>query len=91
LIDTPPVDKATAWRLGQVDLANFQLADAAAEMNRYSNTKVVIEDPRTAAIRITGVFRAGDSASFANAIADTYGLGLRPSPGRIVIVGSPRD
>jgi len=89
-IDEPPIEKLTAWRQGKVDLANMQLADAAAEMNRYSRTKIVIEDAQTAGIRITGVFRAGDTASFASAIANTYGLQTHQVNGRILVTESSR-
>ena len=86
-IDSPSVEKIIAWRTGHVDLAEVRLADAATEMNRYSSTKVTIEDPQTADILITGIFRAGDTANFANAIASTYDLTLQQSGEHIAITG----
>jgi transmembrane sensor len=87
-LDRPQVEKITAWRTGQVDLAGTRLADAAAEMNRYSRTQVVIEDPQTANILITGIFRAGDVTSFANAVAGTYDLTVRQQENTLLISGT---
>jgi transmembrane sensor len=73
-IDHPPLDHITAWQRGLVDFENTPLGDAVAEMNRYSVVKLVIESSQTAAIPITGVFRAGDASSFAAAVARIYRL-----------------
>src|SRR5581483_1926311 len=63
-LDRPPLDRVTAWRRGQVEFDDTPLADAAAEMNRYSASRLVIENPQTAALRVNGVFRAGDTGGF---------------------------
>jgi len=73
-IDRPPLERVTAWERGQVALDNTALADAAAEMNRYSRLRIVIDDPRVAAIHVSGIFQAGDSDNFAQAVAATYRL-----------------
>lgn len=73
-IDMPPIDKVTAWRRGQLDFQATPLVDALAEMNRYSTTKLIVEDVQAGSIPITGVFRAGDAASLATAVALAYDL-----------------
>ena len=40
-----------------------------ATINRYSNEQLIVRDGRVGALRVTGTFRAGDSGSFATAIA----------------------
>jgi transmembrane sensor len=89
-LDRPPIDQVTAWQRGQVALDDMSLADAAAEMNRYSTRRLVIADAATAAIRISGIFRAGDQESFARAVARTYGLSLSEGPRSLVLTG-PRS
>lgn len=86
-LDQPPLDTVTAWRRGEVVLDKTRLQDAAQEMNRYSNVKLVIDDPDTANIRLSGVFRAGDSQRFAQAVAETYHLRIDNQPRRILIAG----
>jgi transmembrane sensor len=41
-------------------------------MNRYSRTRILIDDPAAADIRITGAFRAGQSYTFAETIAEAF-------------------
>lgn len=71
---------ARAWRAGQVVFGDTLLGEAVAEMNRYSDRPIVIDDPAVARLRISGAFRATDSAQFARAVSDIYGLALTASP-----------
>lgn len=75
-IDTPAIEKVTAWRRGLVDFQNTPLRDAVAEMNRYTRRTLTLEDSSAAAIAITGVFRAGDTESFAAAVRRAYQVEL---------------
>jgi transmembrane sensor len=90
-LDHPSLDAVTAWQRGQVALDNTPLADAVADMNRYSTIRLIIEDPRIAAIPIDGVFRAGDSEDFAQALARTYNLEVRADSHLISLVGPSGD
>lgn len=89
-VDRPNIEAVTAWRRGEVVLDHTSLADAIEEMNRYSTVKLVAVMPPTAHIQVSGIFRAGDSARFARAIADTHGLEVVETPGRILLRG-PQD
>ncbi|HEX6861005.1 MAG TPA: FecR domain-containing protein [Caulobacteraceae bacterium] len=57
----------TTWHDGRLTFARDQLTDAVAEMNRYSEKKIVFvgAPPQQ---QIVGVFRAGDVDSFARAL-----------------------
>ncbi|MDY6949117.1 MAG: FecR family protein [Pseudomonadota bacterium] len=85
MLDTPPLDQVMAWRRGEVVLDNAKLQDAIDEMNRYSTVKLRIADPEVADIRISGVFRSGDSVPFARGVSATYGLAVTYSPDEILI------
>ncbi len=89
-LDRPQLDKITAWQRGQVAFDNTVLADAVAEMNRYSNVRMVVEDPEAASIPVSGVFRAGDTTNFARALGRTYGLRIIDGRHEIVVAGKPR-
>jgi len=89
VIDHPPVEQLTAWRSGRVNLDKVTLAAAATEMNRYSQSRLVVQSPRAAAIEITGIFRAGDTLNFANAVASTYGLQVAVDGDVITLLGAP--
>jgi transmembrane sensor len=87
-LDHPALDNVMAWERGQVAFDNTSLADAVAEMNRYSHERLVIEDPSVAAIRISGVFQAGNLTSFSRALALAYHLRVRKD-GNEIDLGAP--
>lgn len=88
-LDTPSIDKTTAWRRGQVILDDTPLQAAIAEMNRYNEAKLVVADPGAGALVINGLFQAGDSTHFANAVAQAYGLTVITRGNEIVLSGKP--
>lgn len=88
-LDMPSVDKTTAWRRGQVILDDTPLRAAADEMNRYNTVQLVVEHPDAAGLLINGLFQAGDSAHFANAVAQAYGLEVIERGDAIVLAGQP--
>ncbi len=90
-LDRPNLEKVTAWRSGRVEFDKISLASAVVEMNRYSATKLVIEQPEAAGLIITGTFRAGAAASFAQAIAAAYRLEIIEKANRIVLAGRPES
>lgn len=89
-LDRPTLEAVIAWRRGQVVLDDTPLADAVAEMNRYSVTKLVIARPEAGDLLVNGLFQAGDSESFATAVAQTYGLEVVEEGTRIVLAGVPQ-
>ena len=60
----------TSWRTGRLTFQDEPLGQAAAEMNRYSKRKLVV-DPGVAATPILGVFPSGDVEAFARAAEAT--------------------
>lgn len=66
------VGELTGWREGRVRFDETPLADAVAEMNRYSLKPIVITDPRIASIRVSGAFRTGQSNSFVDSISEVF-------------------
>ena len=67
--------QATNWRSGVLDFDDEPLSEAVAVVNRYSvQLPLVIHDPRVAALRLSGEFRAGDPERFTRTLADLYKL-----------------
>jgi transmembrane sensor len=90
-LDSPPIERVTAWQHGQVILDHTPLSDAVAEMNRYNDVQLTIEGPGVAKAQVTGIFRVGDSQNFAEAVAETYHLQVVDRGGEIVISGTPPE
>lgn len=85
IIDRPKLDNFLAWRRGELVLEQMLVADAVAEMNRYSRTPMVLNDPQVAGARISGVFKTGDSETFAHTLARLYGLQVHRRGRKIVM------
>lgn len=90
-LDHPQVGKLLAWQQGKVAIENLPLAAAVAEMNRYSSVPLVLEQPQPADLLVSGVFTAGQSMSFARAMAQSYGLRVVDRGGSIELVGVGRS
>ncbi len=88
-VDQPVLERVTAWQRGQVILDHTPLKDAVAEMNRYSDVALKIEEPEAERAEVTGIFRVGDSESFAQAVAETYRLKVVNQSGEILLIGVP--
>lgn len=68
-VDRPALDELTAWQSGRLAFHDETLAEAAAEMNRYSRRTLIVSDPHAAAMRLSGVYRVGDPEAFARSVA----------------------
>jgi transmembrane sensor len=53
-----------SWRQGYLTFHETSLADAVAEFNRYNTHQIAVADPKVAAIRISGTFRAVNYRAF---------------------------
>jgi transmembrane sensor len=72
-VELESIEAATAWRRGQAVFDDTPLGTAIAELNRYGGPQIVIDDPRIAALPVSGVF-AANAADFAEAAATLHGL-----------------
>jgi len=63
------VHRQMAWQNGQIAFEGETLAQAVQEFSRYSDTRIVIDDPVLAREEIAGLFKATDPVGFAQTIA----------------------
>lgn len=68
-LDRPDLARVTAWQQGRAVFENDTLADAVAEMNRYSRRPIVIEGDAAARLHVSGVYATGDTEAFARSLA----------------------
>jgi transmembrane sensor len=64
----------TSWRYGQLVFRDERLASAIAEINRYSTTQLVVENPQVADLKISGVFNVAGGNNFVAALTAYYPL-----------------
>lgn len=69
-----------------IQFDDVSLAEAVAQMNRYTDEKLVVLNPKVAALRVSGAFRTDDPTRFATTLTTLYPVRLLPLPdGRIEI------
>jgi len=58
------VRRVTAWTVGQLMFDDEPLSSVVERVNRYGGMQIVIADPQVGAMKISGVFNAGDVLGF---------------------------
>lgn len=87
VVDRPPAEQTAGWLRQEVSLTDMTLAEAIAEMNRYTPRPIALDnDPRLSRMRVSGIYRIGDSAGFATALAALHGLEVVDQSDRVLIV-----
>jgi transmembrane sensor len=62
------IHAATAWREGKMIFHSEPLAQAVRRLNRYSKVQLQIDGAELASMSVSGIFDAGDSRAFADAV-----------------------
>jgi len=58
------IRRVTAWTVGQLIFDDEPLSSVVERINRYGGTQIVITDSQVGAMKISGVFNAGDVLGF---------------------------
>jgi transmembrane sensor len=77
------VVRQLAWRDGRLAFEGDTLRQAAAEFARYSDTRIVIDDPALASRTITGLYVPTDPVGFARAVGRAMNLEVAVSQGEV--------
>ncbi|MFN3817557.1 FecR family protein [Blastomonas sp.] len=80
--------RASAWTMGQLDFSGEPIAGAVARVNRYAEKPVVLDPSVPGALRVTGVFDAGDTSAFAEGVAAVNGMTVRVESDRLVLTAA---
>jgi transmembrane sensor len=80
-----------AWREGAIVFDSEPLSAAIAEIGRYSDARIVISDPRVAAMHIGGRFRTDDLQGFLDGLQAALPVTIRRSTDGSVYVDPADD
>jgi transmembrane sensor len=72
--------QATSWTTGRLRFRDTPLAEAVAEVNRYTTTKITLDAGPIANERVSGVFDTGDTKAFVSAVTELFSLTARTTP-----------
>ena len=67
-VERADTERETAWLTGWLKFENEPLGQVVVELARYSDTKIMLEDPALAAMPVSGRFKAGDLDAFLKAV-----------------------
>ncbi|UQV18927.1 FecR domain-containing protein [Brevundimonas albigilva] len=80
---------AASWTAGRLTFEETPIGVAVAEMNRYTRRPIELRVGDLSAVRVSGVFDAGDIDGFVAALRDLYDLEVsRSEDGRVVLTAS---
>lgn len=82
-VDQSEITRELSWRIGRLAFEGETLGQAAAEFARYSDTRIIIDDPEIAQETITGLYVSNDPVGFSRAVALSLGLQARLESGEI--------
>jgi transmembrane sensor len=79
-----------AWRDGAIVFDGEALSDAIAEIERYTDARIVISDPGIAGLRVGGRFRTDDVQGFFDGLQAALPVTIRRTPAGLVYIDPRR-
>src|SRR6202789_2106041 len=79
-----------AWREGAIIFDGEPLAEAIAEIERYTDARIVVSDPEVAALRVGGRFRTGNVQEFFDALQTALPVSIRHAGDGVVFIDPRR-
>lgn len=80
VVESVDVDKQLLWRRSLIEFDGDTVADAVAELNRYSSLQIVVADSRVASMRLSGIVRTGDATEFTELVGAMLPVAARKNP-----------
>lgn len=75
-----------AWHDGAIVFGGEPLVQAIAELNRYTDTRLVVADASIRDLRVGGRFRTGDVDGFLQALAEAFPVTIRHASDHLVYI-----
>lgn len=79
------MDSQLGWRTGMLVFEQATLAEVAREYNRYNRTQLIIADPATARLTISGTLPANDPGAFTRLATKFFNLTVKAREGELVV------
>lgn len=79
-LDPAAIFRRLRWERRELSFDGQTLRQAVTEFDRYTNHRIVIDDPAIASVEVGGTFRAVDAASFVAALDRAFGIASRVGP-----------
>lgn len=77
------IERALAWRNGEIALENDTVAQAVARFNRYNQRQLVIDDPGLGSEKLVGLFKLDKPENFAAMLQTSLDVQVSATPEEI--------
>jgi transmembrane sensor len=85
-VSTHRLSSVLAWRDGAVVFDGEPLSDAIAEIGRYTDARIIVNDSQVAALRVGGRYRTGDVQAFLDALQTAFPVVIHHGPNGVVFI-----
>ena len=86
VLELEDIDAHLSWRDGDLIFRGEPLSEAIAEVSRYTQLGFVIADERLEAVRIAGLFKAGDIAGFLSSLGANFEIAYEYGDDEIILL-----
>lgn len=87
-VDVVAPDKAVAWETGSLIFDDEPLTVVAERVSRYTDRRLVVADAGAAALRVSGVFSAGDLETFLDTLTSYLPVEATAGPQGVIALRS---
>jgi transmembrane sensor len=82
------IAQVTAWLPADIRFQHSTVAEVARRFNAYTSRPLVIDDPKVAAMRISGLFHARDAEAFTAYLSSLPGVQVQRDDQRVRVFGA---
>lgn len=86
VLESEDIDAYLSWRDGDLIFRGEPLSEAIAEVSRYTQLDFVIADERLKAVRVAGLFKAGDVAGFLSSLGANFEIAYEYADDEIILL-----
>jgi transmembrane sensor len=89
-ISAQQLSSELAWREGAIVFDGEPLSEAIAEIERYTDARIIVSDPEIATLRVGGRFRTGNVQEFFDALQTALPVSIRHSATGLIYIDPRR-
>jgi transmembrane sensor len=90
-VSSAQLSSELAWREGAIIFDGQSLSEAIAEIERYTDSRIVVSDPRIAGLRVGGRFRTDDVQGFIDGLQSALPVTIRRTADGLIYIDPRRE
>ncbi len=82
------IERELSWMAGMLVFDQDSLETVVDEVGRYTDMNIVIADPELRSMRVSGMFKVGETDALLGALETGFGLSVRRIPPNLIYISS---